>query len=370
MYSYVLSRKYNVKDSVYIVDVCVVCALFALQCISAEPVRLVNGTGPSEGRLEIFVDKQWHTVWDDYHNKSPGPNEAQVVCQQLGFPGPAVVTNSGMFGPGLEPKDDDLRRYFPFHCTKIDRAKTPTHIGECDKYQGQYYWNKETWTDHSLDIGIVCNVTWPPLLRLIGGSGPHEGRLEVLFKEEWGSICRDPRLGGHVPEEWINKICRTFGYNSGRMLPAKETNFGSSQGPIWLTDIDCLPILQDLDSYYDIYDCIDRWGNDGLHCDHTDDVAFICNASDPTIPTTIRLVGGTGPHEGRVEVQTNGKWGRLGHTSTKWISTPNWEIPYPDGVANDFSASVICQQLGYSNVDAYETAPDVFGPGTEMYMIS
>ncbi|XP_072020643.1 scavenger receptor cysteine-rich type 1 protein M160-like [Amphiura filiformis] len=333
----------------------------------SEPVRLVNGTGPSEGRLEVYVTNtiggpRWGTIPIDPEpvNRIPGTDEARVICQQLGFPGPAVVTNSGVFGPGM--KKDPLN-FVPISCReKIDDVKRPAHTGECDTSYSTYnsYAPPE---DHNLDMGIVCNVTWPPPLRLVGGSGPHEGRLEVFFKDKWGSICwrKVAQWKDEYEQVMINSVCRTLGYNSGRMLPARVTNFGSSQGPIWITNIICPYTPKD---YIEFTDCVPRWGNDGLHCNHTDDIAIICNASDPTIPTTIRLVGGAGPHEGRVEVQTNGKWGRLRQASTKWESKPVLKIPYPDGVANDFSASVICQQLGYNNVDVYETAPDVFGPGT------
>jgi deleted-in-malignant-brain-tumors protein 1 len=46
-------------------------------------VRLVNGTTPYEGRVEICYDGVWGSVCDsgwDYW-------EAAIVCLQLGFPG-------------------------------------------------------------------------------------------------------------------------------------------------------------------------------------------------------------------------------------------------------------------------------------------
>ena len=45
-------------------------------------LRLVNGSGPNVGRLEICIDNNWGTVCDDLWTKA---NNAQVVCRQLGY---------------------------------------------------------------------------------------------------------------------------------------------------------------------------------------------------------------------------------------------------------------------------------------------
>ncbi len=43
--------------------------------------RLVEGTYPSTGRLEIYCNGQWGTVCIDGF----GDEEAATVCQQLGY---------------------------------------------------------------------------------------------------------------------------------------------------------------------------------------------------------------------------------------------------------------------------------------------
>ena len=44
-------------------------------------VKLVNGSIPNEGRVEICINNQWGTVTDDGWNS----NDAKVVCEQLGY---------------------------------------------------------------------------------------------------------------------------------------------------------------------------------------------------------------------------------------------------------------------------------------------
>ena len=53
-------------------------------CNCSGEVRLVNGTGQYEGRLETCSNGVWKTVCDDYLSSS---NQiASVVCGELGYP--------------------------------------------------------------------------------------------------------------------------------------------------------------------------------------------------------------------------------------------------------------------------------------------
>lgn len=64
--------------------------------VEAVMVRLVNGTGPHQGRVEVYHDRRWGTVCDDGWDKKDG----DVVCRMLGFPSAEDVHRTAHFGQG------------------------------------------------------------------------------------------------------------------------------------------------------------------------------------------------------------------------------------------------------------------------------
>ena len=55
--------------------------LFPIALCTEGAVRLVNGSTPAEGRVEVCLNGVWGTVTDDAFSNT----DAKVVCRQLNF---------------------------------------------------------------------------------------------------------------------------------------------------------------------------------------------------------------------------------------------------------------------------------------------
>ncbi|VDI05782.1 Hypothetical predicted protein [Mytilus galloprovincialis] len=117
-------------------------------------------------------------------------------------------------------------------------------------------------------------------LRITEGFAENQGRLEVYYKGEWGTVCDNQFT--NVDAE---VACKQLGYCSGLMIPPHKVDDGI--GTIWLNNVNCSG------SESGLLNC--TFNTDASNCRH-------CG---------LRITDGFAGNQGRLEIKNKGEWGTL-----------------------------------------------------------
>ncbi|ESN98259.1 hypothetical protein HELRODRAFT_146256, partial [Helobdella robusta] len=101
-------------------------------------------------------------------------------------------------------------------------------------------------------------------IRLVNGINDREGRVEVLYGGQWGTICSD---GWDVLDAAV--VCRMHGYMAVKGTSQTPTDYGAGSGSIFLRGVQC-------DGNEPTLSACQLQGWNITECNHNEDAAVIC----------------------------------------------------------------------------------------------
>ncbi|XP_058545179.1 T-cell differentiation antigen CD6 isoform X3 [Neofelis nebulosa] len=272
---------------------------------SGEPlgIRLVNGSSHCSGTVEVWIRKSWEPACGAFWNH----NATEAACRALSCGGagaavqPTLTPSELPPGPGAgnasEAPNATLALAPAVLCRGPEWPLCDVVERPCD-------------SDRPAEVTCAENRA----VRLLGGSGPCAGRVEMLERGQWGSVCDDTwdLKDAHV-------VCRQL--NCGWAVQALPgLHFAPGQGPIHRDQVNCSGTEDHL------WDCPGLPGNG--YCGHKEDAGVLCSEHQ-----SWRLTGGADSCEGQVEVHFRGVWSTV--CDSEWYSS---------------EAQVLCRTLGCGTV--------------------
>ncbi|KAI4898537.1 hypothetical protein NFI96_007900 [Prochilodus magdalenae] len=250
---------------------------------AAPAIRLVGGSHCS-GRVEVLHGETWYTVCDADFDQQ----DAEAVCRELGCGLPVEVLGGAAFGRGEGQVWSE----------ELQCRGNESQIHSCPTSP-----SLKPNCSHDNDVGLVCAVA----VRLKDVDNRCAGRVEVLHRGQWGTVC-----GDYWDMSDAAVVCRELGCGEAVDV-LSDAHFGPGSGPIWMNYVFCGG------SESTLKHCrLPGWGEN--NCDHSKDAGVICSE--------VRLVGGS-RCSGRVEVL---------HGET-WYTVCDADFDQQD-------AEVVCRELG------------------------
>ncbi|ESO93998.1 hypothetical protein LOTGIDRAFT_104858 [Lottia gigantea] len=118
-------------------------------------------------------------------------------------------------------------------------------------------------------LSAASNSEWFADVRLVNGSNSREGRVEIYYRGEWGTVCDD-----NWGQLEANVVCRQLGYimSTTKAIAKQKAFYGRGSGKIWLDEMHCVgtePLLGRCES--------PAFGSHD--CNHGEDAGVICEGT-------------------------------------------------------------------------------------------
>ena len=117
-------------------------------------------------------------------------------------------------------------------------------------------------------------------IRLVDGGSSSEGRVEVFYQGQWGTVCDDL---WDLSDATV--VCRQLGFPAAVSAVSAVDVFSTGDGPIFFDDVGCSG------SESKLTDCSHRGWNVN-NCGHSEDAGVVCATTKATAGPTISLVPG------------------------------------------------------------------------------
>ncbi|XP_033751110.1 deleted in malignant brain tumors 1 protein-like [Pecten maximus] len=260
-----------------------------------------------EGRVEFLHNNTWYSVCD----RTWTDRDATAVCNLLStYPVSRQVTGKAqghsLYGHGTGPL---VTAHFPCNAEGYDTS-------ECFSQ-----WQFDAVCDHRSNAGVSCETNVELTIeshKPASGIAP-EGTIQVEFENSTYTICDN----GFDTSD-AKAVCTSLGYWSTSPTTFYDAWFGEGTG----TALRLNPVCSGHESDLAFCEAKNLWTTQT--CSHIYDVGVNC-APAPLGRNRIRLIGGTNPGVGRLEVFYNGHWGA--------ICWEHWD---------NSNEAVVCRTLRYS----------------------
>ncbi|WAR22473.1 DMBT1-like protein [Mya arenaria] len=309
------------------------------ECPFLQDIRLVDGVGIYDGRVEVLYNGTWGTIcYNNYRTQN-----TRVICRMLGASRYTESAHAGGIGPihienlycggneinltacVYDDRDEcshsnDLGvtcclSNIPLNVTGVRLTNgTSKYDGRVEIQENYDYWgtfisnsvptmlrmrtSERRRRSNILDKRNHCNG--PTLnissVRLVDGDGIYEGRVEIEVNGTYGTIC-----DSLFDLDDAEVICKTYNRSFGAAYYFTGARFGKGSGPIHIDRLFCGKLDTSL------FQC--PYHSIGF-CDHSRDVSLVCNGRPLNIQD-VRLFGGQSEMEGRVEIKSMDIWGTI-----------------------------------------------------------
>ncbi|XP_052266898.1 uncharacterized protein LOC127868846 isoform X3 [Dreissena polymorpha] len=240
----------------------------AINCGINSTVRVMDGPSIKAGRVEVLYNGTWLGICNQRYNYDITSTDINLLCRHMGF------NQSGYLTTPTATRSSKV-------ISKLACSSSVSDVSDC---------RSGLWgvVDSCPQAAIVCNSS----IRLVNGSSERSGRVEVLHRGMWGTVCAD---GFNVTEADV--VCRKAGIRLWNASVLDDSPFGSGAHGYLLNNVSCKS------SEHDIGECQSSPWNE-TSCEDGNVATVLCRV----LETPIRLLGGKTPFDGRVELHFKNDW--------------------------------------------------------------